>query len=159
MQVDRQYAVLAVNGKWIQLARMWFQNNAPCSRIKAMMELAALMPSNIRHGGGKLWSKEQLAIEAHRRLYGTPIMPKVIPALPNADRNVAARNCSHNGAGVALLAHAAKHGTVSTADARRMGYHKTSLTNTLRRNGRVRMVGRGVYEITDAGREYLARHT
>lgn len=74
------YTELAIANKWFVLARLWFENNTPCSKEKMFVELGLLMPSTVRRGSSPLMTKSRMVVEAYRRLYKTNgEIPDTIP--------------------------------------------------------------------------------
>lgn len=55
--------------KWVSLCRNWLNENAPCGKLEALQGIAALMPLGVRRHG-QIASRNQLACEAMRRVYG-----------------------------------------------------------------------------------------
>ena len=82
MQEISKYTELAMNHQWIALARLWIENNAPCSREKMFIELGMLMPDTIRFHAGGIAAKHALVREAYRRIFGTLTIPDEIQAPP-----------------------------------------------------------------------------
>jgi len=107
MQEDSVYTELALNHRWVSLARLWFERNTPCSREKMFFELGALMPDTIRRSSDRIHCKFSLVKDAHRRIYGTSDIGETIERPPEKIKT---------GKGyTALILEAAKHNAVKAA--------------------------------------------
>lgn len=82
MQEASKYTELAMNHQWIALARLWLENNAPCSREKMFVELGMLMPDTIRRNGGSIAGKHTLVKQAYCSIFGTQNIPDEVPRPP-----------------------------------------------------------------------------
>lgn len=78
MSETSKYSKLAMSGKWISLARLWIEDNAPCSREKMFVELGSLMPGHIRASNESLYTSSQLVKQAYKRIFKTNSIPNVI---------------------------------------------------------------------------------
>jgi len=77
-----KYIELANAGKWVALARLWLNDNAPCSREKFFVELGLLMPSTVRGGRNVLLPRQTLVRQAYRMIYKSAKIPHVIEPPP-----------------------------------------------------------------------------
>ena len=78
-----KYTELANSGKWIALARVWLNDNVPCSREKYFVELGLLMPSTVRGDKNKLLLPQSLLRQAYQRIYGSSVIPETIVSVPS----------------------------------------------------------------------------
>jgi hypothetical protein len=58
---------LSLQGKWIRLARVWLEQNGPCTLQEYMIGVIPLMPTHIRLAGKQRATEAELAKAALRR--------------------------------------------------------------------------------------------
>lgn len=139
MSPDSKYSQLAIDGKWISLAKLWITENSPCSRDKMFTELGMLMPSTVRRGE-RLASRSSLVSEAYMMLYKTKQIPEQIEKYKV---KTTLRNGSTDKIRVAL----SEKETVSLSDLRHLKSH-SRLILWLLKKGECERVSVGVYRKT-----------
>jgi hypothetical protein len=140
MQSNCKYAELALANKWIALARIWFEDNAPCSKAKVVNELCPLMPTSIRLGK-RLYTQAELVKQAYYRIYGQASIPTAISEPPK-------RKAVRSSATSKIRQMLRENGTVECKDIAHIK-NGARLIQALCDKGEAERVCRGVYIKTD----------
>lgn len=141
MQETSKYTELAMNHQWIALARLWLEDNAPCSREKMFVELGMLMPDTIRTSGiSPIASKQSLVKMAYRKIYGTSNVTEVIERPPERKQGKKAQKGYTQ-----IILNEAKKRSVKPSDFAEMKNRSTFFANLVKR-GLLKRNDDGSYE-------------